>query len=185
MERIAFPALRGLGRRWVEASASVAAIQFAVELLRRELCAELARAEELSSGRPLVLLACVDDEMHDLGLLTLAVLLRQRDIRTKYFGACIPCEDLVEAAKSIGPAAVCLSATTSSSVAALNRVARKMLICRVPAQLFVGGPGLVRQQAPGIPGIQLPQSLVSATERVAAAVGETRAHRAAGSEAAS
>lgn len=170
VERIVFPALRCLGNEWAEATITAAPIQFASEILRRELWHELASMEEADPDAPLILLAAPEREGHDLGLLVLALLLRQRDVGVLYLGTGTPCPDLIDAVETVQPQAVCLTVTTGSSLASLHRTARSMVSSRLPSQLFVGGPGLRREDVPSVPGIRLPQSLAEAADRVAEAL---------------
>lgn len=175
VERIVFPALRRLGEEWAEANICSAPIQFAAEVLHRELWHELAAMEEPDGEAPVVLLAGPEDEAHDLGLLVLALMLQERGAGVLYLGTGTPCADLIEAVQAVKPEAVCLTVTTATSLAALHRTARSMISSRLGVQLFIGGPGLRRKDAPSVPGIRLPQSLPEAADRVIEAMRENGA----------
>ncbi len=172
MERIVFPALRRLNREWGEARSTMAHVQFAHELMRNELAAELAKLETPDQAASSVMLACAQDDQYDIATLALALLLRLGDLRVLYLGRSIPAPDLVEAARQIKPQAICLVGTRRASPGGMNRTARALVRSKLPVQLFVGGSVLTRRDAPEIPGIHLPQSLTAAAERIAASLAQ-------------
>lgn len=171
MERVAFPALSQLSREWAAARATGAHLRFAHEVLRGEVAAELSKLGPAAEEDPMVLLACAEADEFDIAALSLALLLRQRDMGVVYVGGAVPCIDLIETARQLEPAAICIVGTRRSSPGALNRNARAVVSSKLRTQLFVGGSILTRRDAPEIPGIHLPQSLVAATDRIAKSVG--------------
>ena len=170
MERIAFPALEQLSAGWGEASMSAVNIAFAAEVIRCEVGAQLAQLNGHGGHQPQVLLGCPEGESHDLGLLALSVMLRQRDLGVLYLGPDVRPEDLVTAVRQAKPSAVCLHVATRAQLAGLNRAARTLVVSRVPAQLFLYAPSLAPKDMPTIPGVQLPAGLAAATERIAGAL---------------
>ena len=168
LERIIFPALRQLGREWSNAAALASSEHFALEVLRCEVAAELARLADQRADGGSVVLACPEGEAHEFGLLGLALLLRRRKVAVVYLGACVPCNDLVHTVRKTQARALCLSATTATGLASLNRTARSILSKRLSVQLFVGGPALAEANGmPAVPGILLPQSIGIAADRLA------------------
>jgi DNA-binding transcriptional MerR regulator len=167
LEQVLMPALRLLGRSWEENAIISANEHFTTELIRRQIAAALVVLPGAHSDAPVVLLACPTDERHELGLLALCLLLRERRLGTLYLGADVPTPDLLLAAKRTNIAAICLSATTPSGLASLARAAREIASARVTARLFVGGPAL-RQATDDVTvvGVTLPQSLAAAVELI-------------------
>jgi DNA-binding transcriptional MerR regulator len=170
MERIAFPALRRLSRDWSEGRATMAHVRFAHELVRGEVLAELSRLGALQEAAPTVLLGCAEDDSYDIAALSLALGLRQNDVRVVYIGCSVPTADLIEAAQQLEPDVLCLVGTRRASPGALARCARTLVSGKLPSQLFVGGSVLTRRDAPEIPGIHLPQTLSGAVERLVTSV---------------
>ena len=169
LDRIVFPALRRLGEAWVQGSCPTTNEHFAVEILRCELAAEMAHAAEQRSGDAPIIMASPEGEAHELGLLSLALMLRKRSLSVIYLGARVPCSDLIEVIRQTRPCAVCLAATSAQGLASLHRAARRIVSKRVSVPLFLGGPALVNGHSfPGIPGIVLPQSLLEAEQRIVA-----------------
>lgn len=166
MERIVFPSLSRLTRYWGEARTTLAHVRYTHELIRSEIAAELVRLGQPDEAGPTVMLSCVEDDEYDVAALSLALLLRLVDIRVMYLGRSVPCHDLIQAAKQVGPQAVCIIGTRRSSPGILNRCSRALVASRLQSQLFVGGSVLTRRDAPEIPGMHLPQSLIAAAERI-------------------
>ncbi len=65
---------------------------------------------------PAIIVACAPDDQHELGALTLAVLLRRQGFMVYYLGANTPVADLRAMAQDIRPAAVMISATVATSL---------------------------------------------------------------------
>jgi methanogenic corrinoid protein MtbC1 len=70
-------------------------------------------------GWPVIVAACVEGEMHDLGLRMITAALRQRGARVHYLGANVAAEPLVATCRDRDPDLVLLSTTVSASVATL------------------------------------------------------------------
>lgn len=171
LDQVLMPALRSIGRSWGANVIISANEHFTSEIIRREIAAALVPLTIRPRDRLAILLACPEDERHELGLLALSLLLRSRDLGTVYLGADVPTSDLLTAIQRTSPVAVCLSATTRSGLASLGRAARALVSARIPVRVFVGGPafrnGLDDEV---IAGVLLPQSLGAAAELVADAL---------------
>ncbi len=167
LEQVLMPALHSLGRSWEENAIISANEHFATELIRRQISAALVVLPVANPGAPSVLLACPAGERHELGLLALCLLLRERHLATVYLGADVPTPDLVWAARNTGVAAICLSATTRSGLASLARAAREIVSARLPVRLFVGGPAFRKaSDEVAVVGVMLPQSMAAAAELI-------------------
>ena len=105
------PYLHELGERWQRGEASVAQEHFASSVIRGRLLG-LARGWGAGSGA-LAVLACPPGEEHDLGLLTLGVVLRARGWRVAYLGPDTPMDTLREAARSMHADWVILAALSA------------------------------------------------------------------------
>jgi len=167
-EQVLFPALADLGRGWQRGEISLTAEHFASELVRRETMAAISQTEVPQDLRGGALLACPEDERHDLALAALFLLLRETGMPTIYLGADVPAHDLVEVAHTLEAATVVLSVTAPTSVLAAAEAGRLLISSRSQAQLFVGGPALAfaPEQAALVPGRRLPASLSAAAEVV-------------------
>jgi DNA-binding transcriptional MerR regulator len=167
LDRAIYPALNEVGEAWRRGTTTPAHEHFISELIRRELSAAVAERRVESSDTPPVLLACVEDERHDLGLLGLALMLQDEGVPVVYLGADVPTSELLHAGASVAPSAICLSATAPNSVPMLAVGARAVITARLPVKLFVGGPALGDPGSTDVPGIRLPASTAAAAELIA------------------
>jgi DNA-binding transcriptional MerR regulator/methylmalonyl-CoA mutase cobalamin-binding subunit len=168
LEQVIFPALKRVGLYWETAVIPPAGEHLVTELVRRELQAAINALPESSATAPRVMLACPEDEWHDVGLAALSLLLRKRGIRVTYLGANVPAPDLIDAYDATKPDAVCLSATSSIGLASMIRASRSLAAAR-RVRLYVGGPATALDGAEAA-GIQLSGSVDAAAQTLAAAV---------------
>jgi MerR family transcriptional regulator, light-induced transcriptional regulator len=115
---VVLPYLHDLGERWERGEISVAQEHFASSLLRGRLLG-LARGWGQGLG-PTALLACAPGEQHDLGLIAFGLALRARGWRVLYLGPDTPLDSLAEAARSVQPDIVVVSAVDPRSLSALS-----------------------------------------------------------------
>ena len=162
------PALAAIGERWARGELAVSAEHFASNILRRRLFALLGQQPPVGEA-PLVVLACVPGELHEMGLLMLAVFLRWAGARVVYLGADVPVGDLVRCLHDTGAAAVGLSAVDPSSARPLMETVAQLVAAGVRAPVFAGGSAALAGPAP--PGALLPGAdLHTAAEQVMAAL---------------
>ena len=114
LREVVVPCLRELGERWRRGEISIAQEHFASNVIRGRLMA-LARGWGRGSGR-LAVLACAEDEQHDLPLVLFGVLLRTYGWRIAYLGADTPLPSLVQAVRELHPSVVVVSGTTRGSL---------------------------------------------------------------------
>lgn len=164
LDDVLLPALGKVGRAWGEDQIPSANEHFVTELVRQCIDHATLETPPAEAGCPSLLLACPEDERHEVGLLGLALLVRERGIRVYYLGADVPQFDLVAAILAVQPDGVCLASTLESSRPSLARVAREIIRGRFATRVFVGGPSLrVPDQSGGWPpGIRLPDRIEDA-----------------------
>lgn len=131
-----------------------------------------------SKTAPSVIVACAPLDQHELGALTLAVLLRRAGYRVYYVGANTPVRELREMANALRPLGVMISASSSESLQRLSE-SRSYLQGMAPVIAF-GGVAFNRQ--PELPkvlgGTFLAQDATAAIERFNELVQEQGAMRA-------
>lgn len=117
LEEVVAPMLRSLGDEWQAGRLSVAHEHAATGRVRARLESLLA---DLRGGcRGTAVLACAPGELHDVGLLMVAVALRADGWRVEYLGADTPLGQALDFAASVGARVACLSATRRESASAL------------------------------------------------------------------
>jgi len=162
VETVYLGALREIGGLWRDNRVPSATEHFLTEIVRREICQAIAGLAPPAEGR-VVVLACPPGERHDVGLLSLSLLLRMRGVRVWYLGSDVPAEDLIDVLASESVAAVCIGATLESSRASTARTARQIVAARLGRAVFVGGPAFAHGEVDGfVPGIILPGGLGAA-----------------------
>ena len=105
---VVLPTLRDLGAGWERGEITVAQEHFASNLLRGRLLA-LGRGWGRGGGRH-ALLAAPPGDQHDLGLVILALALRDRGWRITFLGADTPLETVMDTASRVAPEVVVLAA---------------------------------------------------------------------------
>ncbi len=162
---VLLPYLHELGDRWERGEASIAEEHFASSLLRGRLLG-LARGWGQGLGAR-ALLACAPGERHDLALLAFGIALRARGWRIAFLGADTPIETLVDAAHSLDPALILLSAVTSERFAP---IATELDALSQDYRLALGGPGARRANVSGNDVLLLPGDPVAEADRVSGAL---------------
>ena len=109
IQRVVLPAMRRIGDGWAVGAATVEQEHFASEQVKARLATLGAGLGQ--GGGPLVLLACLPGERHDLGLKAFELVLLRRGYRTRYLGADTPTESIGRVADAVAPDLVVLVAT--------------------------------------------------------------------------
>ncbi|MEZ4552501.1 MAG: MerR family transcriptional regulator [Dehalococcoidia bacterium] len=169
IEAIVMPALREVGLRWERGEVSLAAEHFLSLLVHRELMAAVAALPEAAPDAPRLVIACAQDDFHDMGAIALWLLLRERGAHVVCLGADVPARAIVTATQAFHPGAVCVTGVAATSTPMLAEAARVLLESRTDARVFVGGPAATGPTAEGIAAPRLPESLVAATDMLLAA----------------
>lgn len=131
-------ALNEVGERWAEGHMGVAYEHFATATMRAQLDG-LFRSAPCPATGPLALVGCAPGEMHELGSLIVALLLRRGGVRVAYLGQNVEMGDLLDMVAAVRPACVALSASSPSSVEALAEFGQRLARGRKPTPLFCFG----------------------------------------------
>ena len=120
-ERVIVPVMREVGQAWHDGEATVAQEHFATNFVRSRLDI-LSRQVLPMHDAPVVLLACLEGELHELGLLMLAVMLRFHGFRTIYLGQDVPDDALIRCVEDSQPQVLAVNSGTVDGVTHLERV---------------------------------------------------------------
>jgi methanogenic corrinoid protein MtbC1 len=120
---VVLPFLQEVGDRWEAGTLSVAHEHFASDMLRRKLWALSSVPpqrvlDDATAPSPVVLLACPSGERHDMVLLCVALMLRERGMRVRFLGADTPVPAIASAARVAHADAVVLAATRPTAFTA-------------------------------------------------------------------
>jgi DNA-binding transcriptional MerR regulator len=145
LSTVVLPYLHELGDRWERGEVSVAQEHFASSVLRGRLLG-LARGWGRGTG-PRALLACPPGEQHDLGLIAFGLALRERGWRIDYLGPDTPIESIAEAAETIDPQLLVISAVSNEP---LSRMTGDIAMLAQDRTVAVAGAGVAGFDAPGV-----------------------------------
>lgn len=128
---VVLPFLQEVGDRWEVGTLSVAHEHFVSDMLRRKLTALSSVPpqqvlDDAEARPPVVLLACPAGERHDMVLLCVALMLRERGVRVRFLGADTPIPAVASAARAAGADAVVLAAMRSTAFTAHSTTLRRL-----------------------------------------------------------
>jgi len=171
---VVLPFLREVGDRWEAGTLSVAHEHFVSDMLRRKLSALSSVPphqvlEDASAPSPVVLLACPPGERHDLVLLCVALMLRERGVRPRFLGGDTPIPAVVTAARATNADAVVLAATRSTAFTAHGSSLARLAEDRA---LYLAGRGADEQTIAEIGATALPDDPVRAVVFLVGALNE-------------
>ncbi len=166
------PTLWEVGRRWEHGQTTVTVEHFASAFFQG-LLTNLLHTTPPGNAHPLVITCSAPGEGHSLAPLILALLLRRAGLRAAYLGQDIETEGLLQTARQLSPALLCISITLASSLDALIDMGQKLQELPAPRPILVFG-GQLFEQRPDliarVPGVYLSgdtQSIITQIRRMA------------------
>lgn len=141
---LVIPLLEQLGQRWDQRESGIAEEHFYSAWLRNKLGARLHHAQGAPKGRPLVL-ACLPQEQHELGLLLCALGVLEMGHRVIYLGANMPIRQIAPVSRHSHAIGILLAGREvtepSDTLADITRLARAVEI-----PVFVGSHFVVQAE---------------------------------------
>jgi methanogenic corrinoid protein MtbC1 len=129
------PTLIEIGEAWHRGEIFISTEHYSSTYLRGRLLGIL-NAYPHRLDMPMIFLGCAPGERHEVGILILAVILRQQGYNVIYLGQDLPVDDLVKAAIQEHPAMICLSATIPSTALLLREYQPRLAQIENPAPIF-------------------------------------------------
>ncbi len=171
---VVLPFLHEVGERWESGTLSVAHEHFVSDMLRRKLSALSSVPPQQvladpSAASPVVLLACPAGERHDMVLLCVALMLRERGMRVRFLGADTPIPAVLTAARAAKADAVVLAAIRSTAFTAHATTLRRLAQDHA---LYVAGRAADPQTAAAIGATALPDDPVRAVVHLVGALNQ-------------
>jgi len=142
------PTLWEIGQRWEQGLLTVTIEHFASAFFYG-LLTNLLHVTPTNNLNPLVIACCAPGEVHELALLMLSLLLRRTGLRVAYLGQNIETESLLQTARQLSPALICVSVTLISSLEAVTELGQKLQELPLPRPVFIFG-GSVFDQRPDL-----------------------------------
>jgi DNA-binding transcriptional MerR regulator/methylmalonyl-CoA mutase cobalamin-binding subunit len=143
--------MREVGERWHRGQVTVATEHFVSQFFMRHLMHTL--HDVPVRGRPArVLAACAPGELHEIGLLVLAVLLALRGVEVLCLGQDLPLDRLAETLRQVQPHALLFSSTRRETAVALSGLQPVLeSIGSPPIAVILGGQGFYDLSPAGVP----------------------------------
>lgn len=153
MREVILRAVADIGRGWELGRATVAQEHFASQYAR-SFAERLLDVYPQPEDLPAVVLACAPGELHELGLLTLAVELRSRAVPVIYLGQDVPVRDVLDTVESSGAAGMVVSITNRNHIEAWVRAGDRLrrVMDRRGAGILWAGPGAFAASLSNLPG---------------------------------
>jgi len=139
--RLSTPLLRELGQHWKDSADGIAREHFFTAYLRNKLGSRIHHTGLQSKG-PLLLIACLPGEQHEVGMLFFAVNAVSHGFRVLLLGANIPLQQLPAVVSKRPCAAIVLSTTRPSDKVINEQLVT--LVAQISIPVFVGGTAAER-----------------------------------------
>lgn len=161
------PCLVNIGDAWQQGRIRIITEHFASNFLRGRLMA-LYQAQPTPRAAPRIIIGCAPSELHDIGSLMLALLLRREGFRVEFLGQDVHVDDLLEYARLERPALICLAASTEAASRELRRLHNGLVNMRPRPKFGFGGRifNLKPNLRETIPGTFLGENLREAVTRI-------------------
>lgn len=156
------PVLVELGEQWHRNEISVQLEHFASAYIQRKVMT-LMNSQPFNPEAPLVVVGCAPGELHEIGVLCLALFLRRQGLRVLYLGQNIPLVDMDGTLRALQPAMLAISAHMRENVDALRALALMVQqdISNPPLFVFGGGAFLRHPELIStIPGLYLADNVL-------------------------
>lgn len=136
-QRLTTPLLRILGEHWKDTDTGIAEEHFFTVYLRNKLGARIHHINLRANG-PLLLLACLPGEFHEIGLLFFSLVCADSGFRVLLLGANTPLEQLPGVLDKRNCSGIVLSCTSRPSRGVLDNDLPE-LVNKASAPVFIGG----------------------------------------------
>lgn len=155
IDEIHLPVIRRVGELWLRGEASIAQEHFVSGWCREQMLAIFHALRAGPEGGPTVACALPTDDLHELGVLAIAIKLALRGWRVTWLGAQMPAADLIMYARREAPRVLCLSVVIQRPDGWIRAWAEEIRAGAPPITLVVvGGPAVAGMQHLDTPGLR-------------------------------
>jgi MerR family transcriptional regulator, light-induced transcriptional regulator len=144
--KLVTPTLWEIGRLWEQGLIPVSIEHFASAFFHGFLT-NLLHVTPTNTMNPLVIACCAPGEVHELAPLMLSLLLRRAGLHVAYLGQSIETEGLLQTARKLSPALICVSVTLISALEAVVELGQKLQELPPPHPAFIYGGQVFEQHA--------------------------------------
>jgi DNA-binding transcriptional MerR regulator/methylmalonyl-CoA mutase cobalamin-binding subunit len=139
LEHVVAPLFRAIGEEWHEGRLHIAQEHLASEVAQA-LLTRLVGPVAGNDGRPVMVVATLSGERHEIGALMVAALGQAEGWRVVYLGPDLPADEVVDAARRTGAQLVALSLVYEEGEGLAARVARVRSGLPTDVDVVIGGP---------------------------------------------
>jgi MerR family transcriptional regulator, light-induced transcriptional regulator len=161
------PCLAQIGEEWATGALRIATEHFASGYLRGRLLT-LFLSSPLRRNAARILVGSGAGELHDIGSLMFALLLRRDGFQVEFLGSDVQLDDLLVYARESHPALICLSANAKDTALELVRLGTGLLSIRPRPKFGFGGAAfsLCPELQSAISGVFLGENILQARTAV-------------------
>jgi methanogenic corrinoid protein MtbC1 len=144
--KLVTPTLWEIGQLWEQGLITVSIEHFASAFFHGFLT-NLLHVTPTNNMNPLVIACCAPGEVHELAPLMLSLLLRRAGLHVAYLGQSIETEGLLQTARKLSPALICVSVTLISALEAVVELGQKLQELPPPHPALIYGGQVFEQHA--------------------------------------
>ena len=127
-----------IGKLWKQGKVGVGAEHFATGVIRTLLGEGLRQTQNFGSDA-VAIFATPEGELHELGVLTAAIIAQSAGVRSLYLGPQLPAESTIRAARNTGARIVCLGSAALPEAELAERVSEIVPALPPGVDLWLGG----------------------------------------------
>lgn len=148
INRIIFPFFSRIGILWQIDSINPAQEHFISNMVRQKLIAAIDNATtKTNATAKKVLMFLPESELHELGMLFLNYLLKNKGYRTIYLGQAVPLSDLPRILEISDPDILISSVSNSISLGDITSFLNKLMVVPDTKKVFIASGGIYESQA--------------------------------------
>lgn len=147
INRIIFPFFSRIGIMWQVDSINPAQEHFISNMVRQKLIAAIDNATtKLGVSAKKVLMFLPESELHELGMLFLNYLLKNKGYRTIYLGQAVPLTDLPKILEISDPDILVTNVSNSMSIGDITTFVNKFKVVPSAKKVFIASAGIYEEQ---------------------------------------
>lgn len=143
LHRFLLPLQKQVGQSWHDGQLGIAQEHYSTNQVRQKIFSAINQLRITEEGLGVVV-ACPEEERHEIAAMTVAYLCAARGFRVHYLGVNLPIPELVKYCKEVLPALILLSLTDQRSSAQAIDLSQQLATLLLPlGKIGVGGPSAV------------------------------------------
>ncbi|MGB0910822.1 MAG: MerR family transcriptional regulator [Nitrospirales bacterium] len=143
LQRFLYPLLERVGELWHEGKVSVAQEHYVSNLVRQKIFSAMNQLRSAENG-PKIVVACPQNEVHEIGAMTVAYVCAARGCRVYYLGLRMPIDELADYSAALQPSLILFSLTIPISDVDAKNLSHSLVTQLLPlCPVGIGGQGAI------------------------------------------